>query len=78
MLTPEVNKVYLIKHSSGFVNARFLRLAIYNPTFNPNWYYERRSTTHYVFENLKTGREIVLKSRVKIRRDFLLDLSGEL
>ncbi len=68
MITPLIGNVYIVKHSSGMIKARFIRESVYNPIFNPNRFgLERRSTTHYIFQNLKSGRDIVLKSRVKIR-----------
>ena len=73
MITPERGKIYVIKHSSGFISARFIREAVYNPHFNSNRLGapERRSTTHYIFHNLETDRDIVIKSRVKIRREVV-------
>jgi hypothetical protein len=72
MITPIIGKTYIVKHTSGKIKAKFLRDAIYNPTFNPNRIHnDRRSTHHYVFQNLSSGREIILKSRTKIYREFV-------
>lgn len=57
-ITPEVGKIYRVKYSGGFTNAIFKR------TFMVPG---RRNSTHYVFENIKTGREVVLKSRKGIK-----------
>lgn len=67
MITPEIHNHYVIKHSSGMIRARFLRTAVYTSSRSTRLF-PRRSTTHYVFQNLETGREITIKSRVKIRR----------
>ncbi|MDE1971443.1 MAG: hypothetical protein KGI50_07760 [Patescibacteria group bacterium] len=69
MLTPQIGKTYIVKHSSGMIRAKFIREAVYNPHFNSNRLFDRRSTTHYIFENLESGRTIEIKSRVKIRRE---------
>ena len=67
MITPLVGNLYVIKHTSGMIRARFIREIVYNPIFNTNRLHDRRSTTHYLFQNLKTGRDIIIKSRVKIK-----------
>jgi hypothetical protein len=67
MLTPERGKVYIVKHSSGLIQARFVSERV-RPG---NHSMMRRITTHYLFQNLKTGRDIVLKSRIKIKREVI-------
>jgi hypothetical protein len=60
LITPEPGRIYIVKHSSGLVRARFISAC------------ERgfkRSMTRYIFTNLATGRQIILKSRAKIRRE---------
>lgn len=59
MITPIVGQVYLIHPSSGLVNAKCTAVQTLD-----GW---NRSVTRYYFTNLKTGREIRLKSRVKIK-----------
>jgi hypothetical protein len=70
LITPQVGKTYVVNHSSGLIDATFIRELVYNPSFNSNRFRQLRSTTHYLFQNLKTGRDIVIKSRVKIRRQL--------
>jgi len=62
MITPLVGNLYVIKHTSGMIRARFI-----HEIYHANPYGNRRSTTHYLFQNLKTGRDIIIKSRVKIK-----------
>ena len=64
MITLLVGNLYVVKHTSGLIRARFIREIIHNPA---NRLYARRSTTHYLFQNVKTGRDIIIKSRVKIK-----------
>ena len=67
MITPERGKVYVIHHSSGNIQARFIAVEVYTPmNYSVS---SARQTTHYRFQNLKTARDIVIKSRVKIRRE---------
>ncbi len=67
MITPIVGRTYLVKHAGARTLARCESINVYNPSFNRgNRLFDRRSTTHYTFTNLKTGRTIILKSRVKI------------
>jgi hypothetical protein len=69
LITPLVGNHYVLNHSSGLIRARFLKELVCNPVFNSNRLHSaRRSTTHYLFENDATKREIIIKSRVKIRR----------
>lgn len=78
MITPLVGRIYMIKHSSGLIQARFIREVVYNPTFGVNPFSRRlRSTTHYLFQNLRTERDIVIKSRVKIKREVVSGAIGE-
>lgn len=70
MITPERGKTYVVKHSSGLIDAECIGIEVYNPSFHSNTYSHRRSTTHYRFRNLATDREIVIKSRVKIKRQL--------
>lgn len=62
MITPEPGKVYVIKHSSGFIRAKFSHET--EGGF-------KLARTRYHFRNLSTGREIVLKSRMKIKREWV-------
>lgn len=85
-ITPEPGKIYLIRHSSGRIRARFLttkrRFAVrYNPYRCRNGDEEildvvptarpERTNLHYVFLNIGTNREITLKSRAKIIAEVL-------
>lgn len=64
----ERGKIYRIRLTDGFwTDGKFLRLAVYNPHFNPNSYFRLRSTTHFLFENVRTGRTVEIKSRQRIR-----------
>jgi hypothetical protein len=63
LITPESGRVYLINHSSGRIEARFLYTRT-RTAFGRNG----KETKHYIFMNLRTNREIELKSRVKILR----------
>ncbi len=63
-ITPEIGKIYKINHTSGKVYAKFMRVSVLRGYSSD--YYQSKTRTHYVFNNLKTGREVVLKSRTKI------------
>lgn len=68
MITPLVGNVYIVHHSSGNIKARFIRDVVYNPSFHSSYILRPlRSTHHYLFQNLSSGRKIIIKSRVKIR-----------
>lgn len=76
MITPTIGREYIVKHSSGLIHAICLRIEehhepriVHSRVFGdlPN---NRRSTTRYIFQNTFTGREITLKSRVKIKREL--------
>jgi len=63
-ITPEPGKIYLIRHPSGCIRARFLatkRRFTYHTPYRPE-----RANLHYVFLNIRTNRKITLKSRAKI------------
>lgn len=62
MITPINGHVYIVHHSSGNAAMRFEHVSVYT---------RPRLITRYIFTNLKTGREVVLKSRVKILREVL-------
>ncbi len=59
-LTP--NAVYKVNHSSGLIRWRYVRTKIYDGL--------RRSTTRYYGINLATGREVVLKSKAKVKYEL--------
>jgi len=72
-------QVYIVKHSSGFIRARF-EFVKHRAHFEFVKHYDGRSIrysyrmnarTHYIFTNLVTGREIELKSIGKIRREVV-------
>lgn len=57
-----IGSTYLIKHSSGLVDAVLLSV-VKIPGYP---WGSRRAATRYHFRNLKTGCEVVLKSTQKI------------
>jgi hypothetical protein len=59
----ERGKVYIVKHSSGMIRARF------SHEVERGGYGGSRIRRHFVFENLGTGRSIELKSLVKVKRE---------
>ncbi len=73
-MTPEVGKIYIVKHSSGYIRARFVGESLSQSYHGPHRL--GRTITHYRFENLSSGREIVLKSRVKIKREATEDTTS--
>lgn len=64
MITPERGKVYIVKHSSGRIRARFIDVREIK-----GYYAASHKRTHYTFQNLSTGRDIELKSRAKILKE---------
>lgn len=77
MITPIVGREYIVKHSSGLIHAICLRIDEYNPpkfrhTVFGDVRNERRSTTRYIFKNTLSGREIAIKSRVKIKKELAI------
>lgn len=62
VIKPERGKVYKINHSSGKIQARFI-----NETAGGF----RTTRTHYIFQNLGTGRDIRIKSTRKIIREVI-------
>lgn len=68
MIDPIAGKTYIIKLTDGsLVPAKFEGKRV-NPGYS-NLYFERKATSRYRFTNLKSGREINLKSRLKIKRE---------
>ena len=65
MITLEVGKIYFVKHSSGIVQAKFLA-----ETTHMAYGRNRCVTTRYHFINLTTSREIVFKSKTKIKKEI--------
>ncbi len=57
------NAVYKVNHSSGLIKWRYVRTVVTDPFFG----YNRRVTTRYHGINLASGREVVLKSTVRIK-----------
>ncbi len=56
--------VYQVKHSTGFIRARFDGERIsYGHTYG---FHSTRDVKRFMFTNLKTGRQIEIKSRAKI------------
>ena len=55
-MVPEVGKRYIIKHAGSMTETVCVRI-------EPKSQYHRE---HYVFRKVQTGREVRLKSRVKI------------
>jgi len=80
MITPLIGHIYKVKHTSGYIAAKFIADRIYNPPQSRYYSFnnQRRSTHHYVFINLQSGREIVIKSRVKIVRELIQSLNSDL
>ena len=66
-----VNKVYVVKHSSGFINAQYLGPVQRGGSQLRNGFLTRRIRNHFMFRNLKTGRDIEIKSLVKIKREVV-------
>jgi hypothetical protein len=69
MMTPEIGKHYMIKHSTGITPARCVSI-----TTHPGYTslsYSTRTTTRYHFYVPATKRNVVLKSRVKILTEVL-------
>ena len=77
MITPEVGKKYVIHHSSGNRVMTFIGLKvretvkIYSRIFPDCPPIVHRGSTHYIFRNDSTGREIEIKSRLKIRKEVV-------
>lgn len=69
-IDPVPGKTYVVRHTSGLIEARFVREHVYDPPLNPMGGRRRRAIRHYVFQNLTTGREITIKSRARIRREL--------
>lgn len=70
-IEPVAGQVYIVKHSSGMIQARFSHVILRRWGNGP-------ARTHYIFTNLSSGRSIELKSTVKIRRlsrEFFKELS---
>ena len=60
-------KKYLFKHSSGVVPILVLREVV-RPSYG-RWDGANRDRHHFLAKNLKTGRQIELKSAVKVIRE---------
>jgi len=77
MITPEVGKRYVIHHSSGnrvmvFIGEKKREtVKIYSRIFPDCPPLVHRGYTHYIFRNVSTGREVEIKSRLKIRREVV-------
>lgn len=63
-----VGSIYIVRLAGRDVRARFLNVHFYNPHFHGNTLRPGRQTTRYHFENLDTGRTIILKSKQRIIR----------
>lgn len=67
MITPKIGNHYVLHHSGGNIVARFIACREI-PGYRNNFGNQvRNATRRYHFINLKTGREIIIKSRTKIR-----------
>jgi hypothetical protein len=62
-----VGTVYIVHHSSGNIRWKFTGMEKHLPYHSPGSFSDRRATTRYMGINLATGREITLRSTVKIR-----------
>jgi hypothetical protein len=77
MITPEIGKKYVIHHSSGNKIMTFIgeykreTTRIYSRIFPDMPPVIHRGYTHYIFRNDATGREVQIKSRLKIRREIM-------
>lgn len=61
-------QLYRVRLTDGsWHDARFISERVYNPVFNANRLHDRRSTTHYLFQNIDSGRDVEIKSRVRIK-----------
>jgi hypothetical protein len=71
-------QIYIVHLRGRHIKARFNQERIYDRHFNSNSYGARRgrSITHYDFTNMETGRNIILKSKVKIIRIPSPELDG--
>lgn len=83
MIDPTVGNVYVIKLTDGSRTlARFTRKSEIRPYYTPSHYvyaglHEYKTRTRYWFVNLKTNRDIVLKSRQKILKEVNTDNGKE-
>ena len=68
-LTP--GKTYRVKHSSGFINARFVGARSIERRTGYGISTSFRTIARYDFINLATGREITVKSKLKIKREVV-------
>ncbi len=59
----KVGQTYSMKHTSGLVNVKILR-EVERTGFGTN----SKTRLHWLAENLKTGRQIEIKSAVKLGR----------
>ena len=60
-------RIYIVKHSSGFIRARFICERVREAHSYGLGTFKTRSTRHFLFENLATHRDIE-KSIGKVRR----------
>jgi hypothetical protein len=67
-MEPELGKTYIVKSHSGYVPATFVAHIHRDGYTSKYGTFRTNATNHYLFHNLKTGRDIEIKSRVKIRR----------
>lgn len=63
----KVGSTYVMKHTSGMIHARILREKAHR--CRGHWSGNDRTTTHWIAVNLKTGREIEIKSAAKLIRE---------
>lgn len=70
MITPIVGQTYLVRHASGNILARCTEISTHGGFDSVSRIFGTthhiRATTRYHFINLRTNREIVLRSRQKI------------
>ena len=71
-MTLEVGQVYAVKHTSGRVPAKFLGTHIIPSYHSVYSQYKTNMRRHFIFENLKTGRQIELKSTQKVLGKLVL------
>ena len=64
-ITLERGKVYRVQYSGGFTEAQFIG----EVERGGNGFLTRSLRRHYIFQNLKTGRDIEIKSMIQIKRE---------
>ncbi len=61
------NAVYKVNHSSGLIKWKYVKTEVHSSPYIGGLLRNYRSVTRYHGINLASGREVVLKSTVKIK-----------